>query len=118
MNTTRPLAALFAVGLALSACQSTPPLTPDTVGQVPLDQLRLPPGLQTPFKAEQAVALAAPIALLSSPTPSGSILYRLPAGSVVTLKSRVLNTVGPWWLVETSTAGGWLRETDLPAPKP
>ncbi len=117
MNATRPLAAMLAIGLALCACQSTPPLRPDTVGQVPLDQLRLPPGLQTPFKAEQPVSLAAPVALLSSPTPGGVIQYRLPAGAVVTLKSRVLNSVGAWWLVETATAGGWLRETDLPAPR-
>lgn len=107
-------APLFALALCACASQAPPRLAPRDVSAPLNAQIVLPPGVGSPFKTGQALALRAPLALLAHPTPDGEVQDQLPAGSVVTLKARVLNQVGPWWLVDARNASGWVRESSLP----
>lgn len=108
--------AVLIAAVGMTACQSDrpKPLTAKNVS-APLTPPPgyLPPGLATPLKAGDAVALKVPVPLLTAPKAGSAVTEKLPAGMLVTLKTRVLNTAGPWWLVETRITAGWVPEHEL-----
>ena len=73
----------------------------------------LPPGLATSLKPNDAVSIKVPLKLLQGPKPGAIVAEKLPAGTLVKLKTRILNDAGPWWLVETPHAAGWVPEHEL-----
>ena len=119
MNTTmRTTAAglLAAAGLGLlAACGSNAPkpLEPRNVS-APLKPVGLlPPGVSSSLKEGDAVSLKAPTTLLLHPKTPAAAEARLPPGTLVRLKSRILNSIGPWWLVDTGNDSGWVAEAEL-----
>lgn len=122
MKARQSLALAAVAAVLLAACQSGPPKPPPCKvcaygGPGAPPGVALPPGLATPFKAGERVAVAKAVDLRSAPSPTGETVEALPAGTVVTLRSRMLNAIGPWWLVDHQLNSGWLRESELPAPR-
>lgn len=109
-------AAVLASATMLSACGSNAPKPLEAKNvSAPLKPPPgvLPPGLATPLHEGEAVAIKVPLPLLTAPSPAATVDSKLPAGSLVTLKTRILNGIGPWWLVETKVAAGWIPEHEL-----
>jgi hypothetical protein len=109
--------ALLVIGASLlPACSSDAPkpLQPKNIS-APLKPVGLlPPGLATSLKEGDAVALKAPTPLRLHPVKAGGEGDEmLPPGTLVRLKSRILNATGPWWLVDAQNASGWLSEAEL-----
>lgn len=114
--------ALVSAAVLLSACQSDPPKPePCKVcgygGQGVPPGVVLPPGLATPFNAGESAALPKATPLRTSPSPGGDAVDQIPAGGVVKLRTRMLNGIGPWWLVDYKINSGWIRESELPPPR-
>lgn len=118
MRASVAVAVAAGLGLAggMAGCKSDAPkrLEPKNVS-APLTPPPgyLPPGLATPLKAGDAVSIKVPLSLLQAPKAGSVVAEKLPVGTLVTVKSRLLNAAGPWWLVETRTAAGWVPEHEL-----
>ncbi len=103
--------ALMMVGCASEAPQ---PLAPKNISAPLQPPARyLPPGLATSLKDDDVVSLTAPAALRLTPKIKGQLAGKLPPGSLLRLKSRVLNAEGPWWLVDAGPLSGWIAEPQL-----
>lgn len=104
-----------AVALSLSACGSDAPkpLTARNISAPMTPPQYLPPGLATTLKKGDAVDLKVPTSLLLHPQAKGEVAERLAPGTLVRLKARTLNSEGPWWLVDSTTAAGWIPESEL-----
>ncbi|MGH8445126.1 MAG: hypothetical protein ACREVL_07660 [Solimonas sp.] len=106
---------MAAAGLLLAGCaaEAPKPMAPKNIS-APLKPVGLlPPGLSSSLKEGDAVSLKVPTALRLHPVPNGDVEEQLPPGTLVKLKSRILNAVGPWWLVDTPHAAGWVAEAEL-----
>lgn len=124
MSAYRPSLVLAAAVVLLAACQSAPPQPsspPCSVcgyaGPGVPPGIALPPGLRSPFKPGDSAAVSKAVELRVSPSPSADVVEKLPPGTVVKLKSRVLNSISAWWLVDYQLNSGWIQEGELPAPR-
>lgn len=111
-------AATIAVVMAFAGCASEAPqpAAPKNISAPLKPEGLLPPGVSAALKAGDAVALKAPTALRLTPLPNAQAGDLLPAGTLVRLKSRVLNARGSWWLVDAPNASGWVVEAELLRP--
>lgn len=111
-------AAALALLMALAGCASEAPkpATPKNISAPLKAEGLLPPGVSAALKAGDAVALKAPTSLRLTPLPNAEAGDLLPAGTLVRLKSRVLNARGSWWLVDAPNASGWVVEAELLKP--
>ncbi|MFT4047598.1 MAG: hypothetical protein QM661_13020 [Solimonas sp.] len=73
----------------------------------------LPPGLSSALKEGDAVSLRTPMPLRLHPTAYSESDETLPPGTLVRLRSRILNAAGPWWLVDGPNVSGWISEAEL-----
>lgn len=101
--------------LALAACGSAAPkpMAPKNISAPLNAPAYLPPGLSSVLKQGDAIALKRATPLLLHPKGQSEVEDRLPPGALIRLKSRMLNNEGPWWLVDTPTAAGWIAEAEL-----
>lgn len=110
------MAAAIVAAIGVAGCQSKGPeplKAKDVSAPMKPPPGYLPPGLATPLKTGDSVSLKVPLALLMAPKAGSTVVEKLPAGSLVTLKSRMLNDAGPWWLVQKGMSAGWVREHEL-----
>lgn len=114
MRVWMAVAIVAAIGVAGCQSKGPEPLSAKNVS-APLKPPPgyLPPGLATPLKEGDTVSIKVPLPLLMAPKAGSTVAEKLPAGTVVKLKTRMLNNAGPWWLVQSNLVAGWVPEHEL-----